>query len=231
MIEEQTDVEPRGDDAVVVSVGRDKWPFPIPLTKVEGGWRFDLEAGKDELLSRRIGRNELNTIETMYTFVEAQREYFAKGRDGNPPAYAQKVRSSPGKRDGLYWDNPANEPASPLGPLVEEAAGAGYKPAPEGEPRAFHGYRYRILKGQGANVAGGRKSYVGPNGLMQDGFAAIAWPATYGNSGIMTFVVNQAGIVFQKDLGRDTERAAASITEYDPDKAWTPAPHKPVADR
>jgi hypothetical protein len=229
MIRDRVELEEQGPELVVASIGKDKWPFPIPLVRVDGGWRFDLEEGKEELLSRRIGRNELETIETMYAYVEAQKEYAATGRDGNPPAYAQKVHSTPSKHDGLYWENGANEPESPFGPLVGEAETAGYSPPAEGaEPRAFHGYRYKILKGQGANAAGGRKSYMASKGLMTGGFAGVAWPATYGNSGIMTFLVNQNGIVFQKDLGPDTERIASAITEYDPDKTWKPAPHKDI---
>jgi hypothetical protein len=227
MIEASLSFEEKGTDRVVAAVGAEKWPFPIPLVKAGGSWRFDLEGGKEELLNRRIGRNELSTIETMYAYVAAQREYFAKGRDGNPPAYAQKVRSTEGKQDGLYWKTAEGAEPSPLGPLVVEARGAGYGPA-DGDPEPFHGYYYKILKGQGSRASGGKKSYVDGKGLMTGGFAAIAWPATYDNSGVMTFVVNQTGIVFQKDLGEKTASVVAGITEYDPDATWHPSPYKPI---
>ena len=209
-------------DRVIAEFGRDKWPMPIPLVKTPEGWRFDLEAGKDELLSRRIGRNELSTIETMYEYVDAQKEYRAKARDGNPPAYAQKVRSSPGKHDGLYWASKEGEEDSPFGDLVAEARKGGYGPAGD-EPQAFHGYFYKILTAQGPNAPGGRKSFVDSKGQMTSGYAGIAWPASYGNSGIKTFIVSATGVVFEKDLGKDTESLAAAMTEYDPDKGWTPS--------
>ena len=213
--------EEQTPEIVVAELGKDKWPLPVPLVKTPEGWRFDLEAGKDELLSRRIGRNELDTIETMYEYVEAQKEYFAKGRDGNPPAYAQKVRSSDGKHDGLFWPPKEGEEDSPFGDLVAEAKKGGY--GPKDEPQPFQGYFYKILTAQGANAPGGHKNYVASNGQMTGGYAGIAWPASYGNSGIKTFIVSNTGIVFEKDLGADTEKLAAAITEYNPDKTWHPS--------
>jgi hypothetical protein len=229
LIESALSFDESDPERVVAEVGKDKWPFPIPLVKSGSGWAFDLEAGKDELLSRRIGRNELQTIETLYAYVEAQKEYFAQGRDGNPPSYARKVRSTEGKHDGLFWPTAEGEEPSPMGELVADARAAGYGPK-DGEPQPFHGYYYKILAGQGPNVSGGRKSYLDGKGLMTGGYAAIAWPATYGNSGIMTFVVNQTGIVFEKDLGQGTASIASAVTEYNPDKTWRPSPHRPVAD-
>lgn len=217
------------DDAVIAELGTEKWPLPIPLVKTPEGWRFDLEEGKEELRHRRIGRNELDTIETLYEYVEGQKEYYAKGRDGNPAAYAQKVRSTSGKHDGLYWEQKEGEEESPFGDLFAEAQKAGYGPSGSGEPRPFHGYFYKILTAQGPDAPGGKKSYVDSKGLMTKGFAAIAWPANYDNSGIKTFVVSQIGVVFEKDLGDDTERLAAAITEYNPDKSWTPS-RKPKPD-
>jgi hypothetical protein len=226
MIGEGVTFENRSDEEVIAVIGKEKWPMPIPLLKTPEGWRFDLEEGKDELLTRRIGGNELETIATMYEYVEAQKEYFAAGRDGNPPAYAQKVRSTPGKKDGLYWEG---EPASPFGDLVAEAAKHGYTPR-EGDaaPVPFHGYYYKILTSQGPNAPGGQKSYLDAKGLMTKGFAAIAWPANYGNSGIMTFLVSHNGILFEKDLGEQTETLAPTITSYDPDRTWEPTGRKPL---
>jgi hypothetical protein len=229
LIQTKVSFDEQTPERVVADLGKDEWPFPIPLVKSADGWRFDLEAGRDELLNRRIGRNELHTIETMYEYVDAQKEYFAKGRDGNPQAYAQKVRSAEGKHDGLFWESAQGEEQSPLGPLVVEARKSGYGPAGDDTPEPFHGYYYKILTGQGANPAGGRKSYLDAKGLMTKGFAAVAWPASYGNSGIKTFVVSQTGIVFEKDLGKDTGTLAAAISEYDPDRTWLPSP-QPVLD-
>jgi hypothetical protein len=217
----------RSPDLVIAELGKEKWPFPIPLVKTSEGWRFDLEQGADEVLGRRIGANELATIDTMYEYVDAQAEYFAVGRDGNPPAYAQKVRSTPGKKDGLYWPSGDGEPDSPFGDLV--AAAAKGASAGSENPQPFQGYYYKILTEQGPNAPGGRKSYVDQKGLMTMGFAAIAWPAEYGKSGITTFIVGAAGVVFQKDLGAETATLAGSVTAYDPDRSWSPV-KRPAAD-
>jgi hypothetical protein len=230
MIKTAVVFEDRSPEETVAVIGMEKWPFPFPLVKTAEGWRFDLEEGKDELLTRRIGRNELETIETMYEYVQAQKEYFAEGRDGNPAAYAQRVRSAPGKHDGLYWETKEGEAQSPLGEFVADARKEGYGPGANDQPRPYHGYYYKILTGQGASAPGGKKSYLDAKGLMTKGYAAIAWPADYGNSGIMTFIVNSSGVVFERDLGEKTESIASATTEYDPDKAWKPTARKPLPD-
>jgi hypothetical protein len=220
LIEAHVSFVERSPDVVIAELGNDHWPFPIPLVKTPEGWRFDLDTGADELLSRRIGQNELATIATMYEYVDAQREYFAAGRDGNPRAYAQRLRSTEGKRDGLYWPSAEGEPQSPFGDLVAAAAEEGSAGSESSQP--FQGYHYRILTGQGPNAPGGRRSYVDARGLMTTGFAAIAWPADHGRTGTMSFIVGAAGVVFQKDLGADTAAIARSVTEYDPDRSWAP---------
>jgi hypothetical protein len=178
-------------------------------------------AGKEEILNRRIGRNELNTIQTCLAMVDAQREYAMKDRDSNKLLeYAQKFRSSPGKKDGLYWEVKEGEEQSPLGPLAAQAVQEGYKERKPGDnPTPYHGYFYRILKVQGKNAPGGAYDYV-VRGKMIGGFALVAYPAEYGASGIMTFIVNHDGVVYQKDLGKETGKIASAITKYDPDKTW-----------
>jgi Protein of unknown function (DUF2950) len=217
----------RSPGLVFAELGDDDWRFPIPLVETPEGWRFDLEGGKDELLTRRIGHDELDTVATMYEYVEAQKEYVGAGRDGNPPAYAQNLRSTAGKHDGLYWESKEGEAASPLGELVADARKEGVASNPGAELQPFNGYHYRILTKQGANAPGGRKSYVDEKGLMTKGFAAIAWPAEYGRTGMMTFVVSEVGVVFQKDLGPETGTITRSITEYDPDSSWSPVARPP----
>ncbi len=210
------------EDEVVAVVGDDRWPFPIPLVRTGSGWRFDLEAGEEELLNRRIGRNELQIIATLREYVHAQREYASIGRDGHPSTYAQKVRSTAGHHDGLYWPVAEGDPESPLGELVADAVEAGYAASADDGPRPFHGYYFRILTRQGAGAPGGERDYVNSRGLMTAGFAAVAWPATYDNSGVMTFLVNHLGIVFEKDLGPNTDKTVRSIRSYDPDDTWAP---------
>jgi hypothetical protein len=206
----------------VVLLGNDEWPFTIPLVKEGESWRFDVEAGREELLNRRIGRNELLTLATLHDFVDAQREFFAQGRDGNPPAYAQKLWSDEGKHNGLFWPAADGEAVSPVGDLVAAAAAEGYRRDGDADPDPYHGYYFRILKGQGKSAPGGERSYLDVKGLMTKGFAAIAWPAVYDSAGVMTFIVNQQGIVFQKDLGEGTAEAVKAITAYDPDETWDP---------
>jgi hypothetical protein len=217
MIAEKVAFEEFDATTKVALLGEAAWPFPIPLIQVEKRWKFDTQAGKQELLNRRIGFNELSTLGSLHAYVDAQREYHAEGRDGNPPAYAQKVFSSEGKRDGLYWPTAEDESPSPLGDLLAAAARTDTP-----EPDAFHGYYYRILTGQGKNAPGGERSYVDAKGLMTGGFAAVAWPAKYGNSGVMTFVINQRDIVYQKDLGPETADLAKAIAAFDPDSSWEP---------
>jgi hypothetical protein len=220
-IRERLLFEEDGAETRIALLGTDGWPFPIPLVQAQGRWRFDVEAGREELANRRVGRNELLTIATLHEYVEAQREYRSAGRDGNPPAYARSVISSEGRHDGLYWPAAPGEPESPLGPLIAAAAEEGYRRGEEGAT-AFHGYFYRTLAGQGACVPGGAKSYLDERGLMAHGFALLAWPAKYGGSGVMTFQVNQQGLVYQKDLGPDTAANAARIEAYAPDESWDP---------
>lgn len=216
-------VEKADDTHSVVVLGRDDWPFPIPLVKDGDAWRFDTAAGRDELINRRVGQNELDAIATLRAYVEAQREYAAGDHGGGKGVYAQKVRSSAGQQDGLYWAEGDGKGRSPLGPLFAEADAEGYKPAEPGDaPRPFHGYLFRILTTQGANAPGGAKSWI-TDGKMTGGFGMVAWPAEYGVSGVQTFLVNQQGIVFQKDLGEKTDATARAMTAYDPDASWTPA--------
>jgi hypothetical protein len=207
----------------VLNLGPDDWPFAFPLVKTSKGWRFDTEAGKKELLARRIGHNELGAINTLLAVVDAQREYASHDHnEDGVREYARSFASTPGKHDGLYWQTAAGDPPSPLGPLLTQAAAEGYaKGNAKGEP--YHGYFFRMLKGQGSHAKGGAQEYV-VRGHMIGGFGAVAWPAQYGNSGIMTFIVNQEGVVYQKDLGSGTEVAVKKITLFDPGTGWKPAP-------
>lgn len=216
------------DKLVVLELGDDLWPFPIPIAKENGGWFFDTETGKDELLNRRIGTNELATIPVMRAYVEAQREYAASDQDGDEILeFAQRLVSSPGKHDGLYWPPDFEGDVSPLGPLVAFAQLEGYSPELREEDEAqrgpFHGYYFRILTSQGKHARGGKYDYV-INGKMIAGFALVAWPAEYGDSGIMTFIVNQQGRVYQKDLGSKTSKLAARMKAFDPDPSWKLSP-------
>ncbi len=219
--EEMNKVEKETDKKMTLVVGNREWPFPIPIVKKGETWVFDTMAGKEELLNRRIGRNELNTIQTCLAMVDAQREYAMKDRDSNKLLeYAQKFVSTPGKKDGLYWEAKEGEEQSPLGPLAARAVQEGYKERKPGDnPTPYHGYFYRILKAQGKNAPGGAYDYV-IRGKMIGGFALVAYPAEYGASGIMTFIVNHDGVVYQKDLGKETGKIASAITKYDPDKTW-----------
>ncbi|HZT19482.1 MAG TPA: DUF2950 domain-containing protein [Dongiaceae bacterium] len=205
------------DGVEVMSIGADDWPFPIPIVKKADAWHFDTAAGRQEILNRRVGANELATIEVCRAYVEAQRAYAAKDREGNGVIkYAQRFLSSPGKHDGLYWPVAEGEEASPLGPLVADAVAEGYG-GKHGVP--YHGYFYRILTAQGRHAPGGAYGYV-INGNMVAGFALVAYPAQYGVSGVMTFIVNQAGVVYQKDLGLKTAELAKAMQLYDPDPSW-----------
>ena len=211
------------DARLVLEVGTNDWPFPIPLVKMPDGWRFDTAAGVEELLNRRVGRNELDVLRVMRAYVDAQREYASRDRDGDEVLeYAQKISSSPGKTDGLYWPPELNGEISPLGPWFAEARGEGYFSEPlagDAGPQPFHGYLFKILKRQGKHAPGGKYDYV-INGNMIGGFALVAWPAQYGDSGIMTFIVNQQGRVYQKDLGERTAKIVKGMRAYDPDPSW-----------
>ena len=209
------------DGGQILVIGTDNFSFPIPLRKNGGGqWFFDTAAGKDEILSRRIGRNELAIIGVSNAAAEAQAEYFSQLHDGETTKqYAAKFISDPGKHNGLYWESPEGQTSSPLGPLAASAASEGYSTKPDGH-KAFHGYYFRILKGQTSNAPGGAKNYV-VGGKMTDGFAFAAYPAEYGNSGVMTFIINQDGVLLQKDLGVATTETVTAMNAFDPDPGWT----------
>lgn len=204
-----------GDRKATMILGNDDFPFPIPLYKTRSGWEFDTAEGRREILYRRIGRNELDAIQTCLAYVDAQNDYAGKDRGAGAGVYAQRFVSSAGKTDGLFWRDGA-EP-SPLGEFAAEASSEGYKLEGKGAP--YHGYYYRILKAQGADAPGGALNYV-VKGKMIGGFALVAWPAEYGNSGVMTFVVNHAGVVYQKDLSRRTDFVAKRMILFDPDQTW-----------
>jgi len=210
-----------GADRKVLVTGEDEWPMPVPLVKRDGKWAFDGEAGIDELIYRRVGANELGAIDVCRGFVSAQLEYASEGRDGDPAGiYALKLISDEGLHNGLYWPTAEGEPGSPAGPFVAAAASEGYRRA-EGDARTpYHGYYYRMLYAQGPNANGGARDYF-KNGLLTEGFALVAWPADYGSSGVMTFIVNKDGVVFQKDLGEDTAAVVETIQVFDPDSSWT----------
>jgi hypothetical protein len=211
----------QSDGHATLLIGKDEWPFPIPLVSAGGAWHFDTAAGKEEILNRRIGHDELSAIEVCRTYVDAQREYASKDRNNNGfLEYAQKFVSSPGKHDGLYWPAAANEEESPLGPLFASAQAAGYSGKSTKAARTpYYGYYYKILKAQGDNAPGGAYDYIA-NGQMIGGFALVAYPAQYDVSGVMTFIVNQDGIVYQKDLGPNTAKIAEKIRRFDPDASW-----------
>ncbi len=197
-------------DLAHLAVGAQDWKFPIPIVQKGGQWRFDLVAGKDEMRTRRIGRNELATMQSALAYYDAQREYAIKDRNGNGvPEYAQRIISTPGKRDGLYWATLPGEPDSPLGPAYGDA-----KPG-----ESYHGYFFRILKAQGPKARGGAYDYV-IKGRMTGGFALVAWPAKYGESGVMTFIINHDGQIFEKNLGPGGDAVARSMTRFNPDDTW-----------
>ncbi len=206
----------------VLYVGFEVWPMPIPIVKEGATWRFDTAAGAQEILFRRIGRNELDTLEVCQVYVDAQQEYAAEGHDGKPAGiYAQKVASTAGKHDGLYWKSDDPGQLSPRGEFAAAAALEGYRRG-AGAATPFHGYVFRILTAQGKSAPGGERSYV-VNGEMREGFALIAYPAVYRVSGVMTFIVNQDGVIYQQDLGPETEKMAQGINAYDPDAGWQKA--------
>ena len=214
-------IEQDGTARALLVVGEQQWSLPIPMVKHAERWQFDTEASVQRIIDRRVGRNELNVIEVCRQYVSAQREYASLDRLHNGPGqYAQKFESAAGKRDGLYWEAEAGEAPSPLGPLVAKARAQGYTASDQfNRPLPYHGYLYRILTRQGAHAPGGARDYV-LEGRMTGGFALLAYPAKWGDSGVMTFLVNQDGIVFEKNLGPGTEQLALEITQYDPDLTW-----------
>jgi len=209
-------------DHTILSIGAEEWPVPIPLIKDGTSWRFDTAAGMQEVLFRRIGNNELTTLQLCRTYVDAQKEYASIGHDGKARGiYARKFASSPGKQDGLYWKSDDPNGKSPLGDLAAQAASDGYSKS-EGKPAPFYGYYFRILTRRGSSAPGGTLDYM-VNGEMQKGFALIAYPAEYKNSGVMTFIVDDKGTTYQKDLGPETAKVASEMDVFDPDSSWEKA--------
>jgi hypothetical protein len=217
---EANNIVPEGDAKATLVFGKDEWPLPIPLVKSGGRWRFDARQGENEIIARRIGRNELAAIQVCLAIVDAENEYAAQVRASDGvPHYAARFLSTPGKHDGLYWETQADEPPSPLGPLLAAAANEGYAESAHRTLAPYHGYYYRILTSQGADAPGGAYDYV-VNGRMIGGFAVIAYPARYGASGVMSFIVNHEGVVFEKNLGRNSAVTAAGLTSFNPDATW-----------
>lgn len=215
-------LQPDAEGRNTLLVGKLEWPFPVPIVKSGNEYVFDSAAGKDELLNRRIGRNELSTQIVCLAIVDAQRDYLAlHPMGGDLPVYARKIVSDPDKRNGLYWPTPEGEVPSPLGPLVALAAAEGYATTRESDaaPPPYHGYRFRLLTAQGPSARGGASDYI-VNGQLIGGFGVVAYPAEYGNSGITSFVTNHDGIVFERDLGPETESIASGMTQFDPGPGW-----------
>ena len=224
---EKTRLASNSDSNVTLEIGADGWPFPIPIVKQGGKWFFDTVAGAEEILNRRIGMDEIGAINVSLAYVDAQHEYASQDRMGDGVlAFAQFLRSTPGTHDGLFW--PTNQPGeelSPLGPLIAQARVDGYRRTAKmlnDEQAPYHGYYFKILTCQGKHAPGGKYNYI-INGRMIAGFALVAWPAEWGNTGVMTFIVNQQGKVYQKNLGLKTAKIAKAMTAYDPDDTWTPA--------
>jgi hypothetical protein len=226
-LSETNHLAPESDTRRILELGNAAWPFPVPIVQKDGRWFFDTTAGKEEIMNRRVGRNELSTLKVVRAYLEAQREYASKDRDGSGVLkYAQKIISTSGAKDGLFWSPDFDGEISPLGPLAADAAAEGYgkgKKAPGDEPQPFHGYLFKILTRQGKHAPGGKYDYI-INGNMIGGFALVAWPAEYGETGIMTFIVNQQGRVYQKDLGPQTAKTVGAMKSYDPDKTWAVSP-------
>lgn len=220
-INERWRLEDQGAGRKVLVVGNEDWPFPVPLVKEGNAWRFDTAAGKEEVLARRIGRNELAAIRAAHAYATAQRVYAKHGHDGKPQGvYARAFLSDPGRQNGLYWPAHQGEKRSPLGDLLAGADAAAAQRTAAGRPQPFHGYYFKILTSQGPAAPGGARNYVA-NGEMTGGFALVAWPAQYDVTGVMTFLLNHAGILWEKDLGPETETVARSMTVYNPDPSWT----------
>ena len=219
--QEKTDVaiDPKTNTRAVLSIGTDDWPFPVPIVKQAGKWHFDSVQGRDEILFRRIGANELDAIQVCRGFVEAQQEYASDIHDNSGVnQFAQKIISTTGKHDGLYWENPDGTPGGPISGAIARAIQEGYSP---GQTSGYHGYYFKVLKGQGAHAPLGKLDYV-IEGVMIGGFALVAFPAQYRVTGVKTFLVSYDGVVYEKDLGPDTLQIAQSMERYDPDKSWHP---------
>jgi hypothetical protein len=218
---EKWHLEDAAPDSKTLVIGNENWPFPVPIVKAGTGWRFDTAAGKEEVIARRIGRNELAAIASANAYVTAQRRYAEQGHDGNPAGvHATKFASDPGKENGLYWPTKTGQKRSPLGDLVAQAATEGRAlKGDRSQPAPYNGYYFKILTSQGSAAAGGAKQYI-VKGVMSGGFALVAWPAQYDVTGVMTFVVNQDGTVYEKDLGTGTDATAKKMTAYNPDSSW-----------
>jgi hypothetical protein len=212
-----------GETTRALAIGDDAWPFPIPLVKGKAGWTFDTAAGEKEILARRVGQNELDVIQVCIGYVEAQRDYLARNPDGaSVPHYADRLLSSTGKHDGLYWPSAPGEPESPMGPAVSGAIGQGYT-LKRGANAPYHGYHFRLLTAQGPHAEGGALDYR-EGGKLTRGFALVAWPASYEKTGVMSFLVNQSGVVLEKDLGPKTSSIASGMKRFDPGEGWKPVP-------
>jgi hypothetical protein len=221
LYDEEHEVVFEGDDRAVLQLGRDEYPYPIPIVKKGKGWRFDPSEGHEDLISRRISKAELSALDVLVAYVDAQREYFRQDHDGDGvPEYARKFRSSPGQHDGLYWPGKPGSTPSPIAPLADAAQKEGYKPAVEGKTTVYRGYCYKILRAQGSHAPGGAREYV-VDAKMTGGFALAAFPVRYGVSGVFSFIVNQGSVVYQKDLGPKTTAFGKEITLFDPDETWT----------
>lgn len=220
-VAEKWHLEDTTPDSKTLVIGNEDWPFPVPIVKAGTGWHFDTAAGKEEVIARRVGRNELAAIATARAYVTAQLRYAEQGHDGNPPGvHATKFASDPGKENGLYWPVKKGQKRSPLGDLVAQAASEGRAVGGDrSQPSPYNGYYFKILTSQGSAAAGGAKQYV-VKGMMSGGFALVAWPAQYDVTGVMTFIVNQDGIVHEKDLGAGTDATARKMTAYNPDSSW-----------
>lgn len=224
-IEKANSLLPQGTNKLTLQYGSGNEHFPVPLVRLRDKWYFDTAAGEEEVINRRIGRNELTVLEIIRTFVQAQREYAAADRDSDQVLeYAQKFRSEPGQKNGLFWEPEVDGSRSPLGPFVAEAEASGYSKQTGVARRAFHGYHFKILARQGKSAPGGNYDYI-INGNMIGGFAMVAWPSEYDKTGIMTFIVSHHGVVFQKDLGRETQELAENLDTYEPNDGWQPSPN------
>jgi hypothetical protein len=218
--EENHRLEKIGKDKMILHVGNNDWPWPVPVVKKAHGWRFDTTAGIKEIIARRIGHNEVSAVQVCLAYVDAQSEYAKEHTTNGLAEYAQQMVSDPGKKNGLLWEPMNGEKPSPLGPLVAGACRTDKRQMPAGIERSpYHGYYYKILKSQGKDASGGAYDYI-VDGKMIGGFALVAYPAQYGSSGITTFIVNQQGVVYQKDMGTDTQRLAEAMTSFNPDSTW-----------
>lgn len=226
-IAEKCESVQEGDSKITLEIGTNNWPFPIPLVKVNSQWHFDTEAGREEIINRHIGSDELHAIGVCETYVEAQKQYASMNSQGGEPIYATKFKSSSGKKDGLYWETASGEPPSPLGALVAEAHAEGYGQHHGSAPHPYHGYYFRILTRQGKDAPGGKVNYM-HHGHLTRGFALVAYPEHWDRSGVMTFIVNQDGKIYQRNLGEKTREIGGTMKDYNPDSDWTTVEDKGI---